>query len=136
VITLIKGIAHLAFVVSDIDASLDFYVGALGFKKKFELGDDPEKPWIVYLQVNNDQFIELFPAYEAVRFQKDVDSYRHLCLEVEDIQSLVSDLARKGINIDKPVSLGLDNNYQAWIHDPDGNSIELMEYGKGSLQKK
>jgi hypothetical protein len=28
----------------------------------------------------------------------------------------------------------MDNSRQAWIADPDGNSIELMEYGYSSLQ--
>jgi hypothetical protein len=28
----------------------------------------------------------------------------------------------------------MDNSHQAWIADPDGNAIELMEYGFSSLQ--
>jgi hypothetical protein len=28
----------------------------------------------------------------------------------------------------------MDNSRQAWIDDPDGNAIELMEYGPSSLQ--
>ena len=28
----------------------------------------------------------------------------------------------------------VDNSRQAWITDPDGNQIELMEYGPSSLQ--
>jgi len=32
------------------------------------------------------------------------------------------------------ISMGMDNARQAWIADPDGNAIELMEYGHSSLQ--
>jgi len=32
------------------------------------------------------------------------------------------------------ISMGMDNSRQAWITDPDGNAIELMEYGPFSLQ--
>jgi len=28
----------------------------------------------------------------------------------------------------------MDNSLQAWIADPDGSLIELMEYGPSSLQ--
>ncbi len=133
---MIKGLAHLALVVTDIDKSLDFYVNKLGFKKKFTLGDNPDKPWIYYIQINENQFIELFPAYKDIKWNHDAAPYRHLCLEVDDIHSLVSDLQAKGLVIDQPITMGLDNNYQSWIHDPDGNPIELMEYGKDSLQLK
>jgi hypothetical protein len=30
--------------------------------------------------------------------------------------------------------MGVDNSRQAWIKDPDGNDIELMEYTDRSLQ--
>jgi len=30
--------------------------------------------------------------------------------------------------------MGMDNSRQAWVMDPDGNAIELMEYGPSSLQ--
>jgi hypothetical protein len=33
-----------------------------------------------------------------------------------------------------PVILGKDHNYQCWVKDPDGNPIELMEYGKNAMQ--
>jgi hypothetical protein len=32
------------------------------------------------------------------------------------------------------ISTGMDNSRQAWIADPDGNQIELMEYGHSRLQ--
>lgn len=130
----IKGIAHLAFLVKDLDESLDFYVNKLGFKKKFTLNNDNGSTWIIYIEIGHNQFIELFPAFGEVEKRRDNDSYAHLCLEVTDIEKVVFDLKEKGVDIDQPVIMGLDNNYQAWIHDPDGNAIELMEYGKDSLQ--
>ena len=32
------------------------------------------------------------------------------------------------------IKLGMDKSRQAWIADPDGNQIELMEYGPASMQ--
>ncbi len=131
---MIKGIAHLAFQVADMDKAVRFYEDGLGFTQKFILKDDAGNPWIVYLQVASDQFIELFYAHEPLVRRPAVTGYQHLCIEVDDIKSVAADLAAKGIAIDHPVTLGLDHNYQCWIHDPDGNPIELMEYGPDALQ--
>jgi catechol 2,3-dioxygenase-like lactoylglutathione lyase family enzyme len=132
---MIKGIAHLAFRVSDIDRSVAFYEKAFGFKRKFSLDNDDGSPWLVYLQVNDNQFIELFPSSDPVD-QPQSRSYQHLCIEVENIEDVAKRLVEKGIKLDEPVSLGLDNNYQCWLHDPDGNPIELMEYGRDAMQKR
>lgn len=131
----IKGIAHLAFRVRDEEASLKFYCDVLGFKKKFVLEDERWNLLIIYIEVTPNQFIELFPTKEEFSEIND-RPYQHLCLEVEDLKALIDDLKYKNIEIDQDISMGLDNNYQAWIHDPDGNPIELMQYGVGSLQLK
>jgi catechol 2,3-dioxygenase-like lactoylglutathione lyase family enzyme len=133
---MIKGIAHLAFQASNMDASIRFYQTAFGFEPKFTLNDDQGKPWIVYLAIGNDQFIELFYAHQPLVRSPHATSYQHLCLEVTGISQIAAHLVSSGCPLDHPVSLGKDNNYQCWTHDPDGNPIELMEYGPGSLQKK
>ena len=131
---MIKQLAHLAFSVSDINKSLDFYINKLGFRIKFTLDDEDGNPWIVYLQINEGQFIELFPEYEINEKHHKHSSYQHFCLEVENIHEVVKNLESQGVKIDEPISMGMDNNYQCWIQDPDGNPIELMEYGKEALQ--
>ena len=132
---MIKGIAHLAFQVRDMEQSIKFYREALGFTKHFELHDDRDCPWIVYLKVNATQFVELFYAHESLR-PHGPGSYQHLCIEVTDIRKEAARLVSLGIPLLHPVQLGKDNNYQCWIVDPDGNPIELMEYGVNSLQLK
>ena len=39
-----------------------------------------------------------------------------------------------GIKITAPVKKGLDGNRQAWIEDPDGDRVELMEMHPDCLQ--
>lgn len=131
---MVKGIAHLAFRVTDMERSVTFYETALGFHRKFELRDDHGAPWIVYLQVNDRQFVELFYSREKVAFDGVASGYQHLCVEVAEIEELAAGLAAKGIRIVHPVVVGLDHNKQCWIADPDGNPIELMEYGADALQ--
>jgi predicted enzyme related to lactoylglutathione lyase len=42
-------------------------------------------------------------------------------------------LESRGIEVTN-MKKGIDHSLQAWITDPDGNAIELMEYTHESLQ--
>ena len=63
----------------------------------------------------------------------DGQSYKHICLEVDDIEATVSTLRSRGVEV-SPIKLGKDNSYQAWITDPDGNRMELHGYTAESWQ--
>jgi len=43
-------------------------------------------------------------------------------------------LEAKGVKLTKAIKRGADGNRQAWIEDPDGNRIELMEMHPDCLQ--
>ncbi len=132
----IKSIGHVAIRVKDIKKSLDFYVNKLGLAEMFRLNRDG-KLWIVYLRLTDTQFIELFPDAVGDRAPKeDTVGLNHVCLECDDIDLVLKQIAAKGIPLFRPKKLGADNNYQAWIEDPDGNRIELMQMGKGSMQEE
>lgn len=134
---MIKGIAHLAFTVTDMEKALGFYVDGLGFTKAFELADDAGKPWIVYLKVAPGQFIELF--YHGIKGPaptRNQAGYAHLCLEVDDIEAIAQQMADAGIPLDIPVQQGKDLNRQCWVRDPDGNRIEFMEMHPDSPQNR
>ena len=47
----ITGIAHAAYNVSDMKASLDFYVAKLGMKHAFSIPRDDGTPWIEYIKL-------------------------------------------------------------------------------------
>jgi glyoxalase/bleomycin resistance protein/dioxygenase superfamily protein len=55
---------------------------------------------------------------------------------VENIEEVVRQLSGKGITLYLPLKTGADNNRQAWVQDPDGNRIELMEMAPNALQFK
>jgi lactoylglutathione lyase len=129
-----KAIGHVAVSVRDIERSMDFYVNKLGFAEMFRLHRD-EKLWIVYLRITDTQFIELFPGgvgegappFENVGFN-------HLCIEVDDLDGAIAELTAKGVTFTIQKKLGVDDNYQAWVADPEGNRIELMQLGKNAMQ--
>lgn len=129
---MITGIGHLAFRVTNLQQSLDFYCNKLGFHEAFRLEKEGEpSPWIVYIQITAGHFIELFPdAQDAPREPPPLDpqaSYNHFCLVVDDLAATLKELAGRGLEINGSPTEGLDTNLQFWLKDPDGNRIELMQ---------
>lgn len=162
----IKAISHLGFNCKDLEKTIAFYRDIMGCTEKFTLtyGDivadverecaakgqkEPfyvkalrrfaDKKWSVYMQWNDESFIELFYAMGAnkrrVPGQKDLN-YTHYSLEVEDVRAFRQEIiARGGAQyLDTEISMGMDNTWQFWMHDPDGNKFEIMEYTAESYQ--
>ncbi len=124
----IKGIGHTAYFVRDMERSLSFYCDVLGLEKAFELHNEQDEPWIVYLKISERQFIELFYHGKDGTLQpENAAGYHHLCLEVEDIHQIADHLNKKGWPLDVEPTKGVDHNYQCWATDPDGNRIEFMQ---------
>ncbi len=132
----ITDLAHTALACADLDASIDFYT-RLGLKESFRLKRDDGTTILVYLHIAGDRFLELFPGGPdaASRAGRDATSFRHLCLASDDLAADVERIRAQGIAIDRELSIGLDANKQAWITDPDGNPIELMEMSPISPQR-
>lgn len=128
---MIKSLAHVCFTVSDLDASLEFYVGKLGLSHAFDFINDAGQRFGVYLHVGGRSFIELFTG--TVERGPEGGSYRHICLEVEDVGETVVQLRAAGVEVTDAV-MGSDASWQAWLSDPDGNRIELHGYTPESRQ--
>jgi len=128
---IISCLAHVCFTVSDLQASVDFYCGQLGMTKAFEFRR-PDGTWHgQYIHAGGRNFIELFVG--TLTEPAEGQSYRHICLEVEDIQRTVSVLRERGVEVGD-IKLGGDGAYQAWLADPDGNRIELHQYTPDAKQ--
>jgi lactoylglutathione lyase len=128
---MITGLAHACFTVSDLERSLAFYRDALGLKPAFDFVRDDGRRFGIYLHLGGRGFIELFEGQLGERAEGQ--SYRHICLEVDDIESTVQTLRERGVEVSDP-KLGGDRSWQAWIADPDGNRIELHHYTAESKQ--
>ena len=128
---MITGLAHACFTVSDLERSLEFYRDALGLKPAFDFINDEGRRFGIYLHLGGRNFVELFEGQLGERAEGQ--SYRHICLEVDDIESTVQTLRNRGIEASDP-KLGGDRSWQAWITDPDGNRIELHHYTADSKQ--
>lgn len=99
-----------------------------------------DKLWCVYLEWSEGSFIELFSIVGAnkrrVPGNRDLN-YTHYSLEVDDLKAFrEAIIARGGAKyIETPIVKGMDNALQMWMHDPEGNRFELMEYLPDAMQK-
>ena len=137
---MIRKLAHLNFVTNDLEKIIDFYVNKLGMQVKFTLNNKEGQPFGYYFECGNTTFLEFFDQRMAAEvWGGKVDEltlgtrYKHFCLEVTGLDEYCEGLKSKGVEV-SGISMGMDNARQAWIADPDGNQIELMEYGHSSLQ--
>ena len=145
---------HVSFFTDQMDVMRDFYENKLGLKTKIvtrarlyeglnrgaysEVAKiDPDRIIIVYIEIAPGQFIELFPKNEG---QKEHDhwnerlGYSHFALLVDDIEATKEQLIAAGVELDTPLSKGPSNTFQMWVHDPDGNKFEIMQYTPESFQ--
>ena len=131
---MITDLGHTAFAVHDIETALAFYE-KLGLGESFRLHRPDGSLMLVYLHIGGDRFLELFPGGP----EPDADrphSFRHICLVSDDLRGDVETLRGQGIAIEREPKEGLDHNLQAWIRDPDGNAIELMQLSEESPQRQ
>lgn len=138
---MITGIAHVAYAVDDLEATLHFYCTGLGMREAFRLYDDNGQTRILYVQVRGSDFIEFFPRRSSsapvpTPAPGRGPSFRHIALAVDDMEATLMELAHHGIQPEKPAQMGNDRNWQAWLVDPDGNRIELMEISPESPQHR
>jgi glyoxylase I family protein len=123
-----KRIDHVEIVPKNIEETISFYTGTLGFKvKERNKMNMPGLSEIVYLTLN-DTMIELLafkdpgPMTEAPQV-----GYRLMALEVEDMDKTVEYLKGKGVAITRgPATIG--KSKRAEIKDPSGISIELRQW--------
>jgi catechol 2,3-dioxygenase-like lactoylglutathione lyase family enzyme len=137
---MIRKLAHLNFVTNNLEKIIDFYVNKLGMNVKFTLNTTEGKPFGYYFACGDTTFLEFFDqAMAAEVWGGKVEPlaigthYKHFCLEVTGLDEFCKMLKDKGVEVSE-IKLGMDNSRQAWIADPDGNAIELMEYSYSSLQ--
>ena len=137
---MIRQLAHLNFLTNNLPGIIDFYVDRLGMKIQFTLNNSQGTPFGYYFGCGNKTFLEFFEQHLAQEeWGGMLDAltagtrYGHFCLEVTGLTEFVEELRRKEVEVTE-ITVGMDNSHQAWITDPDGNRIELMEYTSASLQ--
>ena len=131
---MITDLGHAAFAAHDLEKTLEFYA-LLGIRETFRLHHDDGSLMLVYLHIAGDRFVEVFPGGPPPDPDR-VHSFMHICLLTDDIFAVCEHLCAEGVTLDQEPVTGLDGNWQAWVRDPDGNAIELMQLSEDSPQRK
>src|SRR5580692_10134997 len=131
----LTSIGHIAIRVKDMERSLDFYVRQLGFAEMLRLNYADDSLFLIYLRITDTQYLELFPNGVGDRVpEREALAINHICVTTDDIERTLGELADAGIPLTRELKLGPDGNRQAWIEDPDGVRIEIMEMAQDSMQ--
>ena len=132
-----NGLGHINLKVNDLEASIAFY-GKLGFPEFLRLTEEDGRPWIVYLRITDEVYIELLPGGDGSRAGNErATGLNHLCLTTPNIEMTVAALGKAGVPLTSPLDpsrRGVDRNRGCWITDPDGNRIEIMEMAADCVQ--
>ena len=133
----VKFVLSYADRVRDMEKNGDFGRDYERYKGYAEQGIN----WITYMEwpENPGYFIELFygDGQEQTRVPNFVDiGYTHFAIIVDDLEALRKRIIDAGGEeyLDTGISLGMDETYQMWMHDPDGNKFEFMQYTEKSFQ--
>lgn len=125
-----KRLAHVCIGATDLALTEDFYVNKLGMEKAFDFIRAGQRIGF-YIKVGEDTFLEVFA--QNAQPNTDATLLKHVCLQVEDIDAAIEQLKANGVEVSAK-KWGADNAWQAWITDPSGVRIELMQYTEGSTQ--
>ena len=147
--SLIHGITHCSFFCNDFEKMVSFYRDTLELPAVFTLRNEDGTPWLTYLKVSDRQFVELFNTKYTGDNKWGTFSMGHFSLLVKDIYAAVSRAGGEG-RFDHgrpfreqalPASPLFDGrparllrSMTAWVQDPEGNEIELMQYTPASMQ--
>jgi catechol 2,3-dioxygenase-like lactoylglutathione lyase family enzyme len=124
-----KRIAHVCLGARDLERSIAYYRN-LGFEELFRF-TRKGRQFGVYLKIADGNFIEIFedPAMGPVVN----NGILHFCLETDDLDALMAALAERNVSF-TPKKLGVDDTWQIWLEDPDGNRFEVHQYTPASRQ--
>ena len=121
---------HTRIRVSNLDHSINWYGKHLGFALKSRSDNSPSGNQIAHLELpGNQHTLEL--TWSAEYDLKVPEDLMHLAVGVPDLIACCDRLERKGIEIwpEGWREKFVEGRKMAFIDDPDGYEIELLERG-------
>ena len=123
---------HIGLRVGDLDRSLGFYTG-LGYEVVGNVADTPIGH-LTMLKLPGDEFVTIELVHDPGKEVEITTGLSHLVIHVESMRAAIAELVRKGIDAEPPSSPdGTDDFLTAFVIDPDGNRIELVQWPAGHL---
>jgi len=128
----IVGIANFVVKTDSLEDARKFYSGVLGYDEVFMRRRPGNAADIAVFKVNDRQYIEVTPTLA----DESDDKLIQIGFETRDARKLRDYLAEKGIAVPARTAKDQDGNYSFQVKDPEGHTIEFVEYLKDSAHGK
>jgi len=125
------GLSHMALFVSDLKKARAFYEDFLGYQEPYVLKREDGTDRIVFIKINENQYIELFAENP-----KQDGHLNHIAFFTDSAQDLREYLASRGIKVPDKVTKGRIGNSNFNIVDPDGHTVEIVQYEPDSWTRR
>ena len=129
----VKRIDHIAILVDDLESTLAFWRDALGLELSHRENNPDEQAEIAFLPSGDSQ-IELVrpttPDSGLARYlEKRGPGMHHICLQVQDIEVMLTRLKSKGVQlINEQPRTGSDGRKYAFVHPKSANGVMIELY--------
>ncbi len=124
---------HSSIRTSNMDRSIDFYTKLLGLKVIRRMEIPQTNSLLVFLQDAEAKgaTLELTSYRDQKKFiQAEYEDrlFDHLAFEVKDMNKTIETMRNSGVTItDEPYRLSPTGSLLAFVEDPDGTLIELIQ---------
>ena len=120
-----RGVHHLALLSSDVERTIEFYQGMLGFPltEVFENRDYPNSTHF-FFDIGNGNALAFFdfPGLDLGPYAEVLGGLHHLAISVtrENWDAAVAKLRDAGVDVH------IESGLSAYFRDPDGARLELL----------
>lgn len=126
---------HTRLKVRDLDRAIDFYSRHLGFKLR-ERKTSPRGTQLAFMHMDGTPTeLELAFLPWDVDFKLDEDIF-HLAFEVTGMAKVVEAMRAAGVKVTEEPMQTSSGSWMAFIEDPDGYEIELLDYSEVTAERK
>lgn len=119
----IRGVAHLAVWVSDLEKTRAFYKDLLGYQEAWQVQNADGSLALACIKLNDRQFVELHPGLKPGE-----DRLHHFAFHVDDAEAMRAYLGSRGVAVPAQVTRApIGTNYIS-VQDPEGHAVGFVEY--------
>ncbi len=115
---LVRDLHHVSINVTDVERAVEFYVHTLGMERLPRPDFGFDGAWLGF---------ETGRQVHLIQADVPEDHGQHFAFLVDDIDATVDELRARGAQVRGPVPVGDSGARQAFLHDPDGNRLELNQ---------
>jgi lactoylglutathione lyase len=123
-------IKHTNYRITDVDRTIKFYSEAFGMQFLYRIDIQESKRSLIFIgygEIDATTTLELTYDWDSKPLDLG-DAYRHICIGTNNLQGTFDKAIKSGATVVlEPFKPAYSDVYIAFIKDPDGYTIELME---------